>query len=95
VRISNQTRAWFNGSWRCGLRAWSAGVLVLSGWGDGDVEAHGLELADVGADLAVAVGFAFVPVGAEVGESGFGVTEEVPDDDEYGAPDRALGPVPA
>jgi hypothetical protein len=28
VRISNQTRAWFNGSWRWGRRAWSAGFGV-------------------------------------------------------------------
>ena len=28
VRISNQLRAWFNGPWRCGGRAWSAGFGV-------------------------------------------------------------------
>ena len=39
--------------------------------------------------------FAFVPVGAEVGEPGFGVREQVPDDGEDGAGDGALGPVPA
>ena len=54
-----------------------------------------MELAEVGADLAVAVGFAVVPAGAEVGEPGFGVGEQVPDDDEDGAGDGALGPVPA
>jgi hypothetical protein len=59
-----------------------SGGWVLGGGGDGDVEAEGLELAEVGLDLAVAVGFAVVPVGAEVGVSGFGVAEEVPDDDE-------------
>jgi hypothetical protein len=29
VRISHQTRAWFKGPWRRGLRAWSAGVWVF------------------------------------------------------------------
>ena len=47
------------------------------------------------ADLAVAVGFAFVPVGAEVGEPGFGAGEQVPDDDQDGAGHCAFGPVPA
>jgi hypothetical protein len=60
-------------------RAWSAGVGLGGGGGDGDLEAEGLELAEVGADLAVAAGFAFVPVGAEVGEPGFGVGEQVPE----------------
>ena len=50
-----------------------SGFRVLGGGGDGDVEAEGLELAQVGADRAVAVGLALVPVGAEVGEAGFGV----------------------
>ena len=45
--------------------------------GDGDVDAKGLDLAEVSADLAVAVGCALVPVGAEVGESGFGAGEQV------------------
>jgi hypothetical protein len=70
-------------------------VWVLGGWGDGDVEAEGLELAEVGADLAVAVGFAMVPAGSEVGEPGFGAGEQMPGDDEDGAGDGALGPVPA
>ena len=35
--------------------------------------AERLELAEVGADLAVAVGFALVPAGAEVAEPGAGV----------------------
>jgi hypothetical protein len=60
-------RAWFNGLWHCGKRAWSAGFGLGGGGGDGDVEAERLELAEVGADLAVAAGFACVPVGAEVG----------------------------
>jgi hypothetical protein len=41
--------------------------------GEFDVKAEGLELADVGLDLAVAAGLAFVPAGAEVGEPGGGV----------------------
>jgi hypothetical protein len=49
----------------------------------------------VGADLAVAVGFAVVPVGAEVGEPGFRAGEQVPDDDQDGAADGAFGPVAA
>ena len=36
-----------------------------------------------------------VPAGAEVGEPGRGVGEEVPDDDEDGSSDGALGLVPA
>jgi hypothetical protein len=57
-------------------------VCVLGGRvADGDFEAEGLELAEVAADLAVAVAVEVVPVGAEVGEAGFGVVEEVPDDE--------------
>ena len=51
--------------------------MLLGGGGEGDVETEGLELADVGADLAVAVAAALVPVGPEVGEPGFGVGEEM------------------
>jgi hypothetical protein len=43
---------------------------LSGGLGELDVEAEGLELADVGADLAVAVGLSVVPAGAEVGEPG-------------------------
>ena len=50
-----------------------------------------MELAEVGADLAVAVGLAVVPAGAEVAEPGAGVGQQVPDDDEDGPADRALG----
>jgi hypothetical protein len=46
----------------------------------------------VGVDLAVAVLLAGVPVGAEVGVAGGGVAQEVPDDDEDGPSDGALGP---
>jgi len=73
VRIIHQTRTWFNGPWRLGERVWSAVVLALGGCrGDGDVEAEGPELAEAGADLAVAVGVSVVPAGAEVGEPGPG-----------------------
>ena len=70
VRISNQMRAWFNGPRRMGNGPGQRGLGLGDGWSDGDVEAEGPELAEVGADLAVAVGFAFVPVGSEVGEPG-------------------------
>jgi hypothetical protein len=50
-----------------------AGCGLGGGFGELDVEAEGLELAEVGADLAVAAGLAFVPAGAEVGEPGGGV----------------------
>jgi hypothetical protein len=62
-------------SWARGL---VCGGVVLGGWGDGHVEAKGLELAQVGADLAVAAGVVVVPAMAEVGESGTGIGEEVP-----------------
>jgi hypothetical protein len=78
-----------------GERAWSAGLGLGGCLGDGDVEAEGLELAEAGADLAVAVGCALVPVGAEAGEPGVGAGRQVPDDDEDRAGDGALGPVPA
>src|SRR5580704_6050741 len=94
VRINSRTRAWFSGPWRLGNGP-GRRDSGLCGGGDGDVESEGVELAEVGADLAVAVGFAVVPVGAEVGEPGFGVGEQVPDDDEDGAGDGAFGPVPA
>jgi len=45
----------------------------LCGGGDGDVDSEDLELAEVGANLAVAVSLAFVPVGAEVGEPASGL----------------------
>jgi hypothetical protein len=67
--------------------------LCLGGRGvDGYLEAESLELAEVGADLAVAVAVAVVPVSAEVAEAGRGVVEEVPDDGEDGAGDGAPGP---
>jgi hypothetical protein len=41
-------------------------VGVLGGWGDGDVQSEGLELEEVGVNLAVAVGLAGVPACTEV-----------------------------
>jgi hypothetical protein len=55
VRISSQTRAWFDGPWRLGNGPGQRG-FGLGGGGDGDVEAEGPELAEVGLDFAVAVG---------------------------------------
>jgi hypothetical protein len=46
-------------------------------------------LAEVGADPAVAVALALVPVGAEVAEPGRGAGDEVPNDDEDGPADSA------
>ena len=45
----------------------------------------------MGTDLAVAVSLAPVPAGAEVAEPGRRVGQQVPDDDEDGPADRALG----
>jgi len=71
VRISHRRRAWFNGPWRPGNGLGQGWGLVLGGClAEFDGEAEGLELADVGADLAVAVGLAVVPAGSEVGEAG-------------------------
>ena len=55
---------------------------------------EGAELVQEAAGAAVGVGLALVPAGAEVGVPGFGVGEEVPDDDEDGAGDGASCPVP-
>ena len=87
VRISHQMRAWFNGPWHFGLRAWSGAVLVLGGSSrdDGDVDVgvgvEGAELVHEAAGAAVGVGFALVPAGAEVGEPVVGAGEQVPDDE--------------
>jgi haloalkane dehalogenase len=43
-----------------GEQAWSAGFGVLGGGREGDLEAESLELAEVSADLAVAIGLALV-----------------------------------
>ena len=78
------TQAWCDG------RAWSGGFRVLGGLGEGDVEAEGLDLADVVAELAAGVGAGLVVAVAEVGVAGFGVAEQVPGDDQDGAGDRYL-----
>jgi len=51
------------------------GLRVL---GDGDGEAEGLDLPDVVLQLAVGVETGLVVAGAEVGEPGSGVGEQVP-----------------
>ena len=74
-----------------------AGAWVRYGSGggfdgcDGYLEAEGLEVADVVADLAVAVGVGVVVVRAEVVVAGFGVGEQVEGDDQDGAGDRGQG----
>jgi hypothetical protein len=65
--------------------------MGLPGLGDGDLEAEGLDLADVVADLPVGVGACLVVAGAEVGVPGGGVGQQVPDDDQDGAGDGDLG----
>ena len=70
------------------MALWAAGLvrggLVLGGSSrdDGDVDVgvgvEGAELVHEAAGAAVGVGFAFVPVGSEVGEPGFGAGEQVP-----------------
>jgi len=50
------------------------------GLGEGDLEAEGLDLADVVTELAVGVGPGLVVAGAEVGVPDGGVGEQVPDD---------------
>ena len=71
-------RAWFDGPRRLGLRAWSAAVLWLGGGVDGHVEAEGLELAEVGTDLALTACLLVVPAGPEIGEPRGGIGEEMP-----------------
>ena len=77
-----------SGAWRrryaVSGAGWSGGLLA---GGDGDVEAEGFQLADVAADLAAGVGVLRVVIRAEVAVAGLGVLEQVPDDDEDGAPD--------
>ena len=65
--------------------------MGLVGLGDGHVEAEGLDLPDVVADLAVGIGAGLVVAGAEVGEPGGRVSEQMPDDDQEGAGDGDLG----
>src|SRR6266851_6090397 len=58
------------------------------GGGEGDGVAEGFELADQVAGLALGVDLGVVPAGAEVGEAGGAVGEQVEDDDQDGAGDR-------
>jgi hypothetical protein len=67
------------------------GRYWLRGLGEGDGEAEGLDLPDVVLQLAVGVEAGLVVAGAEVGEPGFGVLQQVPDDDQDGAGDGDLG----
>ena len=62
----------------------------MSGCGR-DVQAEGLELADVVADLALPVDVGVVVAGSQVAEPGFGVGEQVEDDDQDGAGDGGDG----
>ena len=70
-------------------------LSIIGGRVDGQVQAEGLELAEVGADLALPARLLVVPAGTEVGEPRGGIREKVSDDDEDGASDGALGLVPA
>src|SRR5438045_5828205 len=65
--------------------------MGLRGFGQGDLEAESLDLPDVVAELAGDIGAGLVVAVAEVGVAGFGVTEQVPDDDQDGAGDGDLG----
>ena len=67
------------------------GGMGLSGLGEGDGEAECLDLPDVVAELAVGFSVSLVVAGAEVGEPGGRVSEQVPDDDQDGAGDGDLG----
>jgi len=62
--------------------------LGLGGGFEGDPVAHRGELGDVVAQLPFGVDALGVVVGSEVAEAGFGVCEQVPDDDQDGAGDR-------
>src|SRR5260370_12633801 len=66
-----RTRAWWGG------RAWS-GRYGLRGLGQGDLEAEGLDLADVVTDLTVGVGAGLVVAVAEIGVAGGRVGQQVP-----------------
>ena len=65
--------------------------MELRGLGEGDLEPEGLDLPDVVLQLAVGVGAGLVVAGAEVGEPGGGVGEQMPDDDQDGPGDGDLG----
>src|SRR5215469_16658641 len=65
--------------------------MGLRSLGQGDVEAEGLDLPDVVTELAAGVGTGLVVAGAEVGEPGGRVGQQVPDDHQDGAGDGDLG----
>ena len=65
--------------------------MGLGGPGYVDVESERLDLPDVVAELAVGVGAGLVVAGGEVGVTGGGVGQQVPDDDQDGAGDGDLG----
>jgi hypothetical protein len=71
-----------------GRQPGSGGVFA---GGEGDGQAESLELADVVADLALSVDVGVVVAGSEVVEPGFGVGEQVEDDDQDGAGDSDDG----
>ncbi len=81
--------------WRVEIRpaGWvcaGGGVKVLRGSGcgsEGYGVAEGFELADVSAFFGIGVDAAAEVVGAEIVVGGFGVAEQVPDDDEDGVSD--------
>src|ERR1700728_609372 len=79
------------GPWPAGGQGLVLGCARLGGFLDGDVEAEGVELADVVLDLAFAADAVVVVVGAEVSEPRGGVGEQVEDDDEDGAGDGGQG----
>jgi hypothetical protein len=58
-------------------RSGQSGRYGSGGLGDGDVEAEGLDLADVVTDLAVGVVACLVVAGAEVGVPCGGVGQQV------------------
>ena len=67
------------------------GGIRLGGPGEGDGEAERLDLPEVVAELALGIGAGLVVAGAEVGEPGGRVFEQVPDDDQDGPGDGDLG----
>src|ERR1017187_6770272 len=82
--VRQRTRAW------CGVGP-GRGRYGSGGLGDGDLEAEGLDLADVVTDLPVGVGAGLVVAGAEGGVPGGRGGQHVPDDDQDGAGDGDLG----
>src|SRR5688572_5985573 len=69
-------------------RSRKCGLAGSGGGFEGDPVAEGFELADVVAFPGIGVDVSGEVVGAEVGEAGVGISEQVPDDDQNGAADR-------